>query len=145
MFSTLWRCLYKCGMLNAFEHWQQTHIRQTASHPALLAGIMGLGCGIGVRKIARISSRVTEGELEHTVNWRFSLDNIRAANDTVLKAMDTMELPNLYRREAERLHTASDGQKFEVCGESLHASRSVKDRASAPTPSSMNGISCGIR
>jgi TnpA family transposase len=117
---------HHCGMLNAFEHWQQTPIRQTASHPALLAGIMGLGCGIGVRKMARISSRVTEGELEHTVNWRFSLDNIRAANDTVLKAMDTMELPNLYRREAERLHTASDGQKFEVRGESLHASRSFK-------------------
>ena len=70
--------------LKAFEHWQQTHVRQTASHPALLAGIMGLGCGIGVRKMARISSQVTEGELEHTVNWRFSLDNIRAANDAVL-------------------------------------------------------------
>jgi hypothetical protein len=115
-----------CGMLKAFEHWQQTHIRQTASHPALLAGIMGLGCGIGVRKMARISSRVTESELEHTVNWRFSLENIRAANDAVLKAMDTMELPNLYRREAETLHTASDGQKFEVRGDSLLASRSFK-------------------
>ena len=57
-----------CGMLGAFEHWQQTHIRQAVSRPALLAGIMGLGCGIGVRKMARISSRVTEGELEHVVN-----------------------------------------------------------------------------
>ena len=115
-----------CGMLDAFEHWQQTHIRQAASRPALLAGIMGLGCAIGVRKMARISSRVTESELEHTVNWRFSLDNIRAANDAVGKAMDEMELPNLYRREAGALHTASDGQKFEVRGESLHASRSFK-------------------
>ena len=115
-----------CGMLSAFEHWQQTHIRQTASHPALLAGIMGLGCGIGVRKMARISSRVTESELEHAVNWRFSLDNIRAANDAVVKAMDEMELPNLYRRDMEQLHTASDGQKFEVRGESLLASRSFK-------------------
>ncbi|WP_419906635.1 hypothetical protein [Hoeflea sp.] len=40
-----------CGMLGAFEHWKQTHIRQSVSRPALLAGIMGLGCGIGVRKI----------------------------------------------------------------------------------------------
>lgn len=76
------------GMLNAFEHWQQTHSRQTVSRPALLAGIMGLGCGIGVRKMARISSRITESELEHAVNWRFSLDNIRAANDAVIEAMD---------------------------------------------------------
>ena len=115
-----------CGMLGAFEHWRQTHIRQTASHPVLLAGIIGLGCGIGVRKMARISSRISESELEHAVNWRFSLDNIRAANDTVVKAMDEMELPNLYRREAGMLHTASDGQKFEVRGDSLHASRSFK-------------------
>ena len=115
-----------CGMLAAFEHWQQSHIRQAASRPALLAGIMGLGCSIGVRKMARISSRVTESELEHAVNWRFSLDNIRAANDAVVNAMDAMELPNLYRRKAEALHTASDGQKFEVRGESLHASRSFK-------------------
>ena len=72
---------HHCGILRAFEHWQQTHIRQAISHPALLAGIIGLGCGIGVRKMARISSRVTENELEYAVNWRFSLDNIRAAND----------------------------------------------------------------
>lgn len=115
-----------CGMLGAFEHWQQTHIRQTASHPVLLAGIIGLGCGIGIRKMARISSRITESELEHAVNWRFSLDNIRVANDSVVKAMDQMELSNLYRREAGTLHTASDGQKFEVRGDSLHASRSFK-------------------
>jgi TnpA family transposase len=115
-----------CGMLGAFDHWQQTHIQQAVSHPALLAGIMGLGCGIGVRKMARISSRVTESELEHAVNWRFSLDNIRAANDAVVRAMDELELPNLYRQEAGVLHTASDGQKFEVRGESLAASRSFK-------------------
>ncbi len=114
------------GMLHSFEHWQQTHVRQTASHPALLAGIMGLGCGIGVRKMARISSSVTESELDHTVNWRFSLENIRAANDAVVKAMSVMELPNLYRQTQDQLHTASDGQKFEVRGDSLHASRSFK-------------------
>lgn len=70
---------------------------------------MGLGCGIGVRKMARISSRVTESELDHTVNWRFSLDNIRAANDAVVKAMGKIELPNLYRQTQDQLHTASDG------------------------------------
>jgi TnpA family transposase len=115
-----------CGMLAAFQHWQQTHSRQIISRPALLAGIMGLGCSIGVRKMARISSRITERELEHAVNWRFSLENIREANDIVLKAMNKMELPNLYRREQDKLHTASDGQKFEVRADSLHASRSFK-------------------
>ena len=115
-----------CGMLGAFEHWQQTYVRQVVSRSAILAGIIGLGCGIGVRKMARITSCVTEREVEHAVNWRFSLDNIRAANDAVVKAVDEMDLPNLFRRDNEQLHTASDGQKFEVRGDSLHASRSFK-------------------
>ena len=114
------------GMLKAFEHWQQTHTSQTIPRPALLAGIMGLGCGIGIRKMARISSKMTENELEHAVNWRFSLENIRMANDYIVKVMDQMALPRRYQREADQLHTASDGQKFEVRGESLHASRSFK-------------------
>jgi len=115
-----------CGMLAAFQHWQQTHSRHTISRPTLLAGIIGLGCGIGVRKMARISSRITERELEYAVNWRFSLENIREANDIVLTAMNKMELPNIYRRKQDKLHTASDGQKFEVRADSLNASRSFK-------------------
>lgn len=35
-------------------------------------------------------------------------------------------MPNLYRRVDEKLHTASDGQKFEVRGESLNANYSFK-------------------
>ncbi|WP_269516755.1 Tn3 family transposase [Candidatus Odyssella acanthamoebae] len=117
---------HHCDMLSAFEHWQQTHTSQTTSRPLLLAGIIGLGCGIGVRKMARISSHVSENELDHTVNWCFSLENIRESNDRVMMVMDKMQLPNIYRSRADKLHTASDGQKFEVRAESLLASRSFK-------------------
>ena len=95
-------------MLSSFEHWQQSHVQSEVSRPALLAGIIGLGCGIGVRKMARISSFVTEKGLEHMVNWRLSLENIRAANDKVLQLMGNLELPKLYQK-SERLHTSSDG------------------------------------
>ena len=40
--------------------------------------------------------------------------------------MDRMELPDIYRRSQEKLHTSSDGQKFEVRAESLNASYSFK-------------------
>ncbi len=40
--------------------------------------------------------------------------------------MSEQELPDLHRREREALHTASDGQKFEVRAESLQAGRSFK-------------------
>ena len=115
-----------CGPLDEFRHWQQAHARQAPSPATLFAGIMGLGCGIGAQRMARISPSVTERELEHAINWRFSLDNIVAANDRVVAAMDRMELPGLYRHSQETLHTSSDGQKFEVRRESLNASYSFK-------------------
>ena len=43
-------------MNGAFTHWQQTHVKHDSSRPALFASIIGLGCGIGLRKMARISS-----------------------------------------------------------------------------------------
>lgn len=117
---------YHSDMLSSFEHWQQTHTPQLISRPDLLTSTIALGCGIGIRKMARVSSHVSENELDHRVNWRFSLKNIREANDEVLMLMDKMELPNIYHNNVNKLHTASDGQKFEVRTESLLASRSFK-------------------
>ncbi len=114
------------GFLKEMQHWQQRHIRSPVSSRILYAGVMGLGCGIGTRKMGRISSKVTESELVHAVNWYFSLDNIRCANDCVIRTMDKMELPNIYRNSQDKLHTASDGQKFEVRADSLNANFSFK-------------------
>ena len=74
--------------------------------------------------MGRISKAVEARELENAVNWRFSIDNIIAANDKVVSAMDRMELPRIYRNSTTALHTSSDGQKFEVRQPSLNASYS---------------------
>jgi TnpA family transposase len=74
----------------------------------------------------RISHPIDEAELEHTVNWHFSLDSLQAANDRVLHLVHRLELPNLTRRRPEQLHTSSDGQKFEVRVDSLNANYSYK-------------------
>jgi TnpA family transposase len=76
--------------------------------------------------MARISRQMEEEELNNAVNWHLSLENIRSANDCVLNYMDTLELPNIYRRSPDSLHTASDGQKFEVPVDSLNANYSFK-------------------
>lgn len=115
-----------CGFLDDLQHWQQRHTRRTVSERSLYAGVIGLGCGIGIRKMAQISTHITENELEHAVNWCFSLENIQAANDRIVAAMDRMELPNVYRRSQNKLHTSSDGQKFEVRTDSLNANHSFK-------------------
>ena len=81
---------------------------------------------IGLRKMMRISHPINESELEHTVNWHFSVDGLQAASDRVLQLTDRLELPNLSRRSPDRLHTSSDGQKFEVHADSLNANYSYK-------------------
>ena len=102
------------------------NVDQAPSTAITIAGVMGLGCAFGIQKMARISHGITERELEYAVNWRFSLDNIIAANDRVIAAMDRTELPQVFRRSPETLHTSSDGQKFEVRKPSLNASYSFK-------------------
>jgi TnpA family transposase len=76
--------------------------------------------------MARISTGMNEAELENTVNWYFSLDNVHAANDRILRLMDQLALPELYRSHPGLLHTSSDGQKFEVAVDSLNANYSFK-------------------
>ena len=114
------------GFLGELQHWQQRYNRSDVPKRMLYAAVMGLGCAIGTRKMVQISSHMNERELDRTVNWYLSLENVRAANDKVVGLMDRMDMPNRYRRSPQALHTASDGQKFEVRTESLNANYSFK-------------------
>jgi TnpA family transposase len=107
------------------RHLRQTHVRPV-SEKLLLAGVIGLGCAIGSAKMAQISPSIAAAELDSAINWRFSLENVRAANDRITSFIAAMELPNIYRRSEHGIHTASDGQKFEVRTDSLNANHSFK-------------------
>ena len=107
-----------------------THLRRQYARPVqravLFAGVIGMGCGIGLRKMGRISGDIKEDALEHAADWHFSFENIVAANDRIIAVMDGLDLPEIYRRRSGQTHTASDGQKFEVTADSLEANRSYK-------------------
>ncbi|MBA2727533.1 MAG: Tn3 family transposase, partial [Parachlamydiaceae bacterium] len=117
---------YTTNFLDEFEHWQLKYKRAKPAKKIFLAGIIGYGCDIGHRKLAQISKQIDENELNNTVNWYFSLQNIQNANDRIIQFIDRMQLPNIYRRESDILHTSSDGQKFEVAVDSLNANYSFK-------------------
>lgn len=112
--------------LDAFEPWRVQYARTKPPDRTFFAGITGYGCFIGTRKMASISSGIAESELESTVNGYFTLDNVHGANDRIIEFMDQLSLPQVYRQPGEPLHTSSDGQKFEVAVDSLHASYSFK-------------------
>lgn len=114
------------NFLDEFEHWQVKYQRAKPAKKLLLAGIIGFGCDIGHRKLAQISKQIDESDLDNTVNWYFSLQNVQDANDRILRLMDRMDLPNIYRRNSDILHTSSDGQKKEVAVDSLNANYSFK-------------------
>jgi TnpA family transposase len=114
------------GFLDEFEHWQQKKQVRKPPKKVFFAGIIGYGCDIGHRKLAQISRQINENELNTTVNWYFSLENIQNANDRILQLIDRMALPNLYRQQPDVLHTSSDGQKVDVSVDSLNASQSFK-------------------
>ena len=114
------------NFLDEFVHWQTKYQRSKPAKKVFFAGIIGYGCDIGHRKLAQISKQIDEGELDNTVNWYFSLQNIQGANDRILQFIDRLSLPNIYRRSPDVLHTSSDGQKFEVAVDSLNANYSFK-------------------
>ena len=114
------------NFLDEFEHWQVKYQRAKPAKKIFLAGIMGYGCDIGHRKLAQISKQIDESELDNTVNWYFSLQNIQDANDRILQFTDKLNLPNIHKGESGVLHTSSDGQKFEVAVDSLNANYSFK-------------------
>jgi len=115
-----------CNFLDVFEHWQTKYIKSKPPDKTFLAGIIGYGCNIGTNKIAKISKEINEHELENTINWYFSEDNISRANDRILQVMDALDLPNIYRRDKDSLHTSSDGQKIDMAVDSLNAGYSFK-------------------
>lgn len=114
------------NLVEEFEHWQMKYQQAKPAKKVFFAGIMAYGCDIGHRKFAQISKQINETELDNTINWYFSLDNVRATNDCVLQYMDRMEAPNIYRDQTDLLHTSSDGQKYGVSVDSLNANYSFK-------------------
>ena len=114
------------NFLDEFEHWQIKYQRARPPKKILFAGIIGYGCDIGHRKLAQISKQIDDGELDNAVNWYFSLQNVQGANDRILRFIDRMSLPNIYRNQSDVLHTSSDGQKINVAVDSLNANYSFK-------------------
>jgi len=112
--------------LNCLEHWKVKHNREKPANKVFFAGLIGLGCNIGIRRIARISNNIGPATLDNTVNWYFSHDNLLNANNKILGVLNQLSLPRIYKKDPLTAHTSSDGQKFGIGVESLHANYAFK-------------------
>jgi TnpA family transposase len=112
--------------IDRFEHFQNRNLHEKPSDSTFFAGIIGYGCNHGLRRIAQVSPRIDPAKLDTATTWYFSLDNINNASDDIIALTASLDLPNSLKRNRTRLHTASDGQKYDVGPESLNASPSYK-------------------
>jgi TnpA family transposase len=116
----------KCHFIDALQHFSTKNNRQKPDNSVFFAGILAYGCNIGVGAMARNAPNISASSLENTVNWYFSLENVRKANDMVISMMSKLKVGELFRKDPSVIHTSSDGQKFYVQVDSVHASSSFK-------------------
>lgn len=109
-----------------FKHHSIKHVKQKPGTEVYFGGLIGLGCNIGIRKMAQISLGIKENTLLNAVNWYFSLKNLQAANQCIIAMINKLVLPNIFVSDKENAHSSSDGQKVNVSVESLIAALSFK-------------------
>lgn len=112
--------------LSHFVHFQSKHQKPSPDTALFYAGITALGCNLGIPTMAKVAMPMSERTLENTVNWYFNLTNIDKANEAIIKYTASLELPQIYQQFKEEVHTASDGQKFDVKANTIHAAYSYK-------------------
>jgi TnpA family transposase len=76
--------------------------------------------------MAQITRSVSEKGLDEVVKWYFSRENLRQASDVVVAFTKALKLRIHFKDDPELTFTSSDGQKFEVAGDSLLARPSFK-------------------
>jgi len=111
---------------NHLTHHSNRNVVKQVDSRLVQAGIMGLGCNIGPRKMATRSVGISEAMLLDCINWRFSIKNLNKVNQLVIDAIDALDLPNIYKIKDNCIHSSSDGKKVTVAVDSLLANYSYK-------------------
>ena len=114
------------GFIDAFGHHAIKHNKPKPDDNIFFAGIIALGCNIGVRKMSRISVGISEATLVRACNWYFSLDNIDEANNKIIKLINKLSLPSLFVKQKSLLRGSGDAEKVVVNADSLNANASFK-------------------
>ncbi len=110
----------------SFKHHTIKSIKHRPKGSTFHAGIIALGCNIGVPKMAQISTGVNENTLNNTVNWYFTRKSLHDANQSIVNMIHQLSLSSIYLADKNQKHSASDGSKFGVAVDSLLANYSFK-------------------
>lgn len=109
-----------------FKHHSIKYVKRRPRAEIFYAGIISLGCNIGVSKMANISTGINENTLLNTVNWYFTRKGLQNANQCIIELIHKLSLSSLFMANKDQLHGSSDGRKVNVGVESLLANYSFK-------------------
>ena len=116
-----------CRFSDCFKHFSNKNFKMRPGQELILAGIIGKGCNIGLKRMANISNKsITDDMLSNAVTWFFDLDKVNAASNKINEYIDRLALPNAYKYSPDETHTSSDGQKYYVAVDSLNSTYSFK-------------------
>lgn len=90
------------------------------------AALMAYGCNLGVDRMLKTTKHISENNLEAIINNYLTVNNLQKANDTIIDLMSKMSIHKLYKKQSSITHTSSDGQKFDLLYDSIHANYSYK-------------------
>ncbi|MCG8314965.1 MAG: Tn3 family transposase, partial [Pseudomonadales bacterium] len=130
-----------CGFLQEFQHFNNNTNLKRPDDSVFIAGLIGHGQHIGLRKLAKHAPDINLNTLERASNAYFNLENLLRVNDRILKFVDNMPLANRFKTEFG-LQTSSDGQKWIVTKDSYNASPSFKYGGKDFVLSEYNFIDC---
>ncbi len=108
------------------QHYRVVQVIKRPSPAVFYAGLMAKGCNIGLEKLASVSKGVNGNTLETAMNWYFSNEHLMTANNRIIRFINKLELPNIMRKTLGKLHTSSDGKKYNVDGDFINANYSFK-------------------
>lgn len=115
-----------CSFTKKLKHHSIKNVKLQPKVEVFLAGIIGLGCNIGIAKMAQISLGINQNTMYNTVNWYFTIKTLNAANQSIRDFINRLSLPNMFKHDTEILHGSSDGQKYGVNVDCILANYSFK-------------------
>jgi TnpA family transposase len=112
--------------LNLFGYQGKIQEKFRPSDETFFATLIAQGCNVGIDEMERIAKGIQGHSLKHIADWYLNQEALQDVNDAIIKFKNTLSLSDIHRRESDKIHTASDGQKILVKRDSLNASYSYK-------------------
>lgn len=120
----LWFVAECTGFLKAFTHVLDRYVKHDADPREILACVVAMGTNMGLRKMAEVSG-LSYASLSSTARSYLRPETLHAANDAISNATAGLPAFKLFNID-DRIHSSSDGQRFETQFDTFNARHSPK-------------------